>query len=709
MENLIGKTLSHRYRIDEFLGQGGMAEVYKAWDHQRATILALKLLREDLANDRIFLRRFQREAQTLARLQHPNIVRLFGIETDDLTVFMLMDYIDGTNLQTEIFRANGHMLSLAFINQVMGSVCSALHYAHQHRMVHCDIKPGNIMINRHGIVLLTDFGIARMTDTATSTMVGFGTPAYMAPELIRGMDPTPQSDIYSLGVVLYEMSTGGERPFTGDRAQTTGPTSEKVRWEHLNLVPPPPRQYNPKISSELDEAILRCLAKDPKMRFDSALDLLNCMNLETSDNTSPRDFFENGQHDLLGLQQTGIATLTASQTDLEQAKGSISQLTAQLGQKVAKRSVWILIGFGVILMGLMFSVLLNRSWSKDEEMIQSAILTTGSDSTLPAGQLETPEDFSFIELTQEAISSTQTLIASEHLLTATVTDAPTHTATSLPAYGIGDSLVNQQDAASMVFVPGGTFLMGSEGDDAEKHESPQHRVFLDAYWIYNHPVTNDQFAKFISATGYKTSAEFLGWSWVFERPDWRKANGAYWAAPDGIGSTIAGLGSHPVVHISYLDAETYCKWAGGRLPTEAEWEKAARGETGPTFPWGDGPVTDLRANYCDRNCPFSWADRSQDDGFDRTSPVGYYQDGASLYGAMDMAGNIWEWVSDWYSSNYYDQSAEKNPLGPSYGDWRVIRGGSWVSQAKYLRSSNRYYSDPDDTSNDHGFRCVIQD
>jgi eukaryotic-like serine/threonine-protein kinase len=320
MADLVGKILANRYQINEFIGRGGMAEVYKAWDHQRATYLALKLLREDLANDRIFLRRFQREAQTLAKLQHPNIVRLFGIETDDLTVFMLMDYIDGTNLQTEIFRANGHMLSLALINQVMGSVCSALHYAHQHRMVHCDIKPGNIMINRHGIVLLTDFGIARMTDTATSTMVGFGTPAYMAPELIRGMDPTPQSDIYSLGVVLYEMITGGERPFTGDRAQTTGPTSEKVRWEHLNLVPPPPRQYNPNISSKVEESILRCLDKDPMMRFDSALDLLNYMDLELSENTYPRNFTEDNQHDLFGLQQTGIAALTSSQIELEQAK-----------------------------------------------------------------------------------------------------------------------------------------------------------------------------------------------------------------------------------------------------------------------------------------------------------------------------------------------------------------------------------------------------
>jgi formylglycine-generating enzyme len=442
------------------------------------------------------------------------------------------------------------------------------------------------------------------------------------------------------------------------------------------------------------------------MRFDSALDLLNYMDLELSENTYPRNFTEDNQHDLIGLQQTDIATLSSSQTDLEQAKKSISLQAARLGQKVAKPSVWILIGFGVILMGLLFSVLLNRLWSKDEDLVQSAILTAGSDSTLIAVQLVTPEQSTFIDLTQSAISGTQTQIAFVMAPTVTTTKSPTQTPTSLPTYGIGDSRVNQHDGAEMVYVPAGAFLMGSDGYDADE---PQHRVFLDAYWIYKYPVTNDQFSAFIADTGYKTSGENFGWGWIFEGSGVRKANGAYWAAPEGIGSTIAGLGAHPVVQISYSDADTYCKWAGGRLPTEAEWEKAARGETGNTFPWGDGPVTDLRANYCDRNCPCDWADRNQDDGFARTSPVGYYQDGASLYGAMDMAGNIWEWVSDWYKSNYYHQSPEENPLGPSYGDYRVIRGGSWVSQAKYLRSSYRYYSDPDDTSNDHGFRCILQD
>jgi len=283
MANLIGKILANRYRIDDSLGRGGMAEVYKAWDLERTTFLALKLLRQDLAQDSVFLRRFQREAQTLAKLQHPNIVRFYGIETDDLTVFMLMDFIEGTTLQAEIFRSRGQSLHQDFIYHTLKSVCSALNYAHKHGYVHCDIKPGNIMIDQHGEVLLTDFGISRMTDAVTATMVGFGTPAYMAPELVRGKDPTPQSDIYSLGVVLYEMATGGERPFTGERAQTTGPASEKVRWEQVNLKPLSPKDYNPGIPTKLEAVILRCLAKDPEDRYENAIELVKTLELSLTD------------------------------------------------------------------------------------------------------------------------------------------------------------------------------------------------------------------------------------------------------------------------------------------------------------------------------------------------------------------------------------------------------------------------------------------
>src|SRR3990170_5797809 len=274
-EGLSG-TLLGRYRVESFLGQGGMSEVYKVWDSQRSVHLAMKLLREDLAEDKIFLRRFRREAQTLERLQHPNIVRFYGLEQDGDLAFMLMDYVEGTTLRKEILRADGPFC-LDRVLEILRPICAALHYAHREGMVHCDVKPGNIMIDAGGRVLITDFGIARMTESATATMVGLGTPAYMAPELVRGQDPTPQTDVYALGVVLYEMLTGGERPFTGDRATVTGSTSEKVRWEQIHLTPFSPRTHDPAISPETEAVVLRCLEKERAGRYRSVWEVLKAL------------------------------------------------------------------------------------------------------------------------------------------------------------------------------------------------------------------------------------------------------------------------------------------------------------------------------------------------------------------------------------------------------------------------------------------------
>jgi serine/threonine protein kinase len=269
MASLVGMTLKNRYRVDDFLGRGGMAEVYRVYDKQRNVPLAMKLLREDLAEDRVFMRRFAREAQNLTRLQHPNIVRCYGLEQEGRLVYMLMDFIEGSTLRAQI-SDYGRPMPFRQVLEILRPVCSALDYAHQMGVVHCDVKSANIMINRSGTVFLTDFGVARSLDTATSTMVGIGTPAYMAPEMILGKDPTPQTDIYALGILLYEMLTGGERPFTGERAAITGTTADKVRWEHIKLEPTPISKYNSTISPELEAVINTAINKKAQLRYRDA-------------------------------------------------------------------------------------------------------------------------------------------------------------------------------------------------------------------------------------------------------------------------------------------------------------------------------------------------------------------------------------------------------------------------------------------------------
>ena len=305
---------------------------------------------------------------------------------------------------------------------------------------------------------------------------------------------------------------------------------------------------------------------------------------------------------------------------------------------------------------------------------------------------------------EEEIAQVDTpTVADKEVPEPTATSTPT--ITPEPTLGIGSTMVNPVDEAVLVYVPEGEFLMGSEDDDAWDDEKPQRLVYLDAFWIYQHPVTNAQFAAFVDASGHQTSAEETGWAWAWDGSNWVQTAGTYWRAPEGPGSSLDGRDNHPVIQVSWFDANAYCQWAGGRLPTEAEWEKAARGTDGRRFPWGDDPVTGDRANFCDVNCPMDWADEIRDDGYATTSPVDSYPAGASPYGALDMAGNVWEWVADWYAADYYRRSPDQNPTGPTSGESHVLRGGSWSSFDGNLRVSNRGWYCPGCWYFINGFRC----
>jgi serine/threonine protein kinase len=269
--------LAGKYRVEASLGRGGMAEVYKVWDPDRRASVAMKVLHEFLADDPVFLTRFQREARTLSKLEHPNIVRFYEFSRVGDLAFMLMEYVEGTTLSRVRSRiakpfTPGQML------WILKPVCAALHFAHGKGLVHCDIKSGNIMLDSTGKILLADFGIARSTDAATvTTMAGAGTPAYMSPEQIIGADPAPQMDIYALGVVLFELATGGRLPFTGEKTTAKGTNAEKIRWEKRNLPPPSPREFNPDVSLAMEAVILRCLAIDPGKRYKTVTALLEAL------------------------------------------------------------------------------------------------------------------------------------------------------------------------------------------------------------------------------------------------------------------------------------------------------------------------------------------------------------------------------------------------------------------------------------------------
>jgi serine/threonine-protein kinase len=258
----------------------------------------------------------------------------------------------------------------------------------------------------------------------------------------------------------------------------------------------------------------------------------------------------------------------------------------------------------------------------------------------------------------------------------------------------------------MVFVPAGEFLMGSQVGDGDADEHPQHTVYLEAFYIDITEVTNAMFARFVAETNYHTDAENAGKSFALVGIEWLSVSGADWEHPFGPSSDISGLEDHPVIHVSWNDAYAYCEWAGKRLPTEAEWEKAARGTDGATYPWGNSRPDSNLVNYADANTSFDWSVKTVDDGYKYTSPVGNYPDGASPYGVLDMAGNVWEWVADWYSKDYYSQSPESNPTGPVNGTIRVMRGGAWDDLIEGVRSAYRAAYKQTNTNGDTGFRCA---
>ena len=261
----------------------------------------------------------------------------------------------------------------------------------------------------------------------------------------------------------------------------------------------------------------------------------------------------------------------------------------------------------------------------------------------------------------------------------------------------------------MVLIPAGEFLMGCSEGEGAFDEHPQHKVYLDAYYIDKYEVTNAQFKEFVEATGYVTDVELKGIGEVWNPRDVGNCllyfNGVTWRHPN---AWVANrphpkawenqdiVGNHPVVQVSWNDAQVYATWLGKRLPTEAEWEKAARGIDGRKYPWGNVFNLNIEGVTVHANI-----------NSHGLVPVNQFPTGVSSYGVSNLIGNVLEWVADWYAPDYYSHSPYGNPKGPDTGGLRVLRGGSWRHvKSHHVLSASRSYQTPDYTSNFVGFRCA---
>ncbi len=667
MPDLSGQSIG-RYHIVEQLGYGGMATVYKAYDTRLERDVAIKVIRRQAFSPEVverMLKRFEREAKALAKLNHPNIVSIYDYGEYEESPYLVMPFIPGKTLKHML---TGQPIPWQQAVHLVLPIARALFYAHSEGIIHRDVKPANILITQSGEPMLSDFGVAKILDieesnTLTGTNVGVGTPEYMAPE--QWMNKVvPQTDIYALGVVLYEMLTG-RKPYVAD-------TPAAVLIMQSSQPLPHPQQYVPDLPEGVGKVLYKAMAKEPGDRYANMGEFVVALEglIEGNEKTKSPVTKESPA-------QQERETIDKKLTPPESARAG--------NENRLKGKGWVIGIRGVILLGILCLVMfmgpLNKMISQQPKTATSTLILSTD------------------IVTNAPIPPTETSVA----IFPTKTTAPT----LIPTLGVGSTRLSEKDGMLLMYVPAGKFEMGPENSGSD--ESQVHMVYLDAYWIDQTEITNRQFAVFVTASGYTTDVDKIGKGWVYNvgTREWEETIGVDWKHPQGANSSLSDMEEHPVVQVNWNDASAFCRWAGRRLPTEAEWEKAARGTDGRTYPWGNHPVAGNLLNMADKNLPADWSDNSIDDGYRFTAPVGSYPMGVSPYGTLDMAGNVWEWVVDWYSETYYNNFPTDNPQGPSSGDKRVLRGGSWGNTESSMRSSNHDGLNPDGRTFNVGFRCAM--
>jgi serine/threonine-protein kinase len=640
MKGSIPQTLG-KYKIVEEIGRGGFAAVYKAIDTTLNRTVALKVLAAPPPGDPTFLERFWREARTAANLKHPNIVAIYEVAEVEGRYCLAMEFLPGRTL-AQILQEEG-TLPPRRVAEITQQLASALDYAHARGFVHRDIKPSNIIVDDQGHVTLTDFGTVKLPEGTklTAPWMSIGTPEYMSPEQISGLVIKPASDIYSLGIVCYEMLSG-QVPFSG--------AIPHVLHAHVYDAPAPLTELAAQTPEVVAEVIHYALAKKPEERFASAREMARALTA--------------------AVEAAGEPLLETA------ARKKQDKATIPLSEEPTPRPIRPP-GFPQRVVDI----------EAREEAIRRAMAAERERKTPTAVKRPTPLPGVRKGLPRRVAAIGRILLVAgllgvvgivyyrSRVMPEKQTPVIPPILPTMPAQTI-ELQMSERDGAEMVFVPAGDFYMGSRDSDdanADNDEKPMHPVSLDDFLIDKFEVTNADFARFVEATGYQTDAEKEGLS-----RNWRDA--------------AEGQDNHPVVYVSWNDAVAYCEWVGKRLPTEAEWEKTARGTDGKIWPWGNDWDED-KVN-------------SSEAGPGHTTAVGSYPDGASPYGCMDMAGNVWEWVADWYQGDYYQAAPDRNPQGPNQGVSRVVRGGSWALPQRLNRCTGRFGFLPWVSRDDLGFRCA---
>jgi eukaryotic-like serine/threonine-protein kinase len=680
--NIVGTLVADKYRVEKLVGEGGFAVVYRAihtiWNKPVAIKFFNGLSSAPVDQRDQFQQAFIQEGALLTELSSHTAAIVQARDVGTYTSpdgqwmpYMVLEWLEGLALDELLDaekRAGAPPWTLLEVHALLGQVAAALDVAHRKGIAHRDIKPPNLFVlgagerDRGGAVKVLDFGVAKMMSdntqlkaalAKTSMGVTSFTPQYGAPEQFsRTYGATgPWTDVFALALVAVEMLAGKIALDGEDLVQLGFSSGNPARR-------PTPRTLGAVVPDEVEAVFERALAVRPEDRYARAAEFWTAFEhaLGVTSSASTRALTPS-------VRAITAPTVLAPNTPLVRPASSTTDggaATSAPRPSEGKSKLGLVIA-GIAAVGIAAAAAIALRGGGSNTGNSAAAAT-------PVGSAATP------------------IIAS----------APPAPSASVAAPSCPERTAK---------IPAGQYFQGSDTKDAGDNEKPSHNVSLNAFCMDLYETTAKEYKACSDVGKCRRPSNEVEW------PKITPADRKLYSPLCTFGQ--AGMEDHPINCVNFAMAETYCKAQGKRLPTEAEWEYATRGPDGRIYPWGDEAPTAKHLNACGSEC-VAWGQKHgtalaalypEDDGYATTAPVGKFEAGRSRFGPYDVAGNVWEWVADWYAP--YTADAKTNPKGPDTGEKKVIRGGAWNGSYKnWLRPSFRYAQDPTALSYGIGFRCV---